>query len=266
MGRTGGILAAPTATKLGEDAAEAVVVCGSHGGTYAAYLVAASGARAAILFDAAVGLDEAGIGCLAYCQSIGMAAATIDVWSARIGDSDDALARGVISHANPIAEAAGCAPGMACREAAEALTTAPLPTGRAPAYAEARHVVGNTPAGARIVCVDSVSLVAPEDAGQVVVTGSHGGLVGGDPAAALRVNPLAALFNDAGIGIEDAGVGRLPALDERGIAAGVVATATARIGDGRSTLEDGVLSRVNRIAEQKGARAGMPAQDLVALF
>jgi hypothetical protein len=95
------------------------------------------------------------------------------------------------------------------------------------------------------------------------VTGSHGALVGGRPENALRVDALAALFNDAGIGA--AGVGRLPALDERGIAAATVACDSARIGDGRSTYFDGVLTRVNRTAEAAGARPGMAARRFVEL-
>ncbi len=88
--------------------------------------------------------------------------------------------------------------------------------------------------------------------------------MGGRPENALRVDALAALFNDAGIGA--AGVGRLPALDERGIAAAAVAADSARIGDGRSTYFDGVVSRVNRTAERAGARPGMAARRFVALF
>ena len=92
-----------------------------------------------------------------------------------------------------------------------------------------------------------------------IARGSHGALVGGRPENALRVDALAALFNDAGIGA--AGVGRLPALDERGIAAVAVAADSARIGDGRSTYFDGVLTRVNRTAERAGVTdlAGRPA-------
>ena len=261
-----GIVSAPTATKLGADAAGSVVVCGSHGGIVAAHLVVAAGVRAVILFDAGVGLDEAGIGCLDYCGGIGMAAATVDVWSARIGDSDDALARGTISHVNAAARSLGCEPGMTCLEAAQALCAAPAPQGKGQPYAEARHVVGETPGGARILCVDSASLVKPEDAGQVVVTGSHGGLVGADPAAALRADALAAVFNDAGIGMEEAGIGRLAALERRSMAAAVVAAASARIGDGRSTYEDGIISRLNPTAEGRGGRQGMKARDFIALL
>jgi len=100
----------------------------------------------------------------------------------------------------------------------------------------------------------------------VVVTGSHGGLLGGRADTALKIAALAALFNDAGIGIDEAGVTRLPALDARGIAAGTVAAASARIGDARSTYEDGILTRVNRCAADFGIGPGMSAREFVAII
>ena len=258
------VVLAATATKLGPEAAGRVVVSGSHGGAYVAYLVAAAAARAAILNDAGVGRDDAGIAGLGRCAAIGMAAATVGHDSARIGDAEDSMRRGVISHANDLAGSLGCVPGMPCRQAAGRLSRAPLPSERMPAHEETRHLVGETADGRRIICLDSASLVRPDDAGQIVVTGSHAALVGGRPENALRVDALAALFNDAGIGA--AGVGRLPALDERGVAAAAVACDSARIGDGQSTYFDGVVSRVNRTAERAGARPGMAARRFVALF
>ena len=66
------------------------------------------------------------------------------------------------------------------------------------------------------------------------------------------------------IGIDEAGVSRLPALDARGIAAATVAAASSRIGDGLSTYRDGVLSRVNASAAALGAVPGMTAEAFVA--
>ena len=57
---------------------------------------------------------------------------------------------------------------------------------------------------------------------------------------------------------------RLPALDARGIAAATVAAASARIGDARSTYEDGILSRVNRGAAALGIAPGISAREFVA--
>jgi len=65
------------------------------------------------------------------------------------------------------------------------------------------------------------------------------------------------------------GVSRLPALDRRGIAALTVAAASARIGDARSSYEDGVLSRVNGSAAALGLKPGMtrttPSRSCAAL-
>jgi hypothetical protein len=47
--------------------------------------------------------------------------------------------------------------------------------------------------------------------------------------------------------------------------AAVVAAASARIGDGRSTYFDGVISAVNETAAALGARPGMAASEFAAL-
>ena len=75
---------------------------------------------------------------------------------------------------------------------------------------------------------------------------------------------FAAFFNDAGGGKDGAGWSRLPALDARGIASATVSCHTARIGDGRSTYETGVLSRVNEVARRLELREGMTAREAVA--
>jgi len=75
---------------------------------------------------------------------------------------------------------------------------------------------------------------------------------------------FAAFFNDAGGGKDGAGFGRLPVLDGRGIAAATVSNNTARIGDGRSTYETGVVSRINETAKRLELREGMSAREAVA--
>jgi hypothetical protein len=242
-----------------------VLVCGSHGGAYAGYLAARADVRAVILNDAGVGLDEAGIGALGYCQALGVAAATAAHTSARIGDAEDMLAHGVVSHRNAIAAAAGVGPGMSCAEAARCLRAAPQGRGGGAGYEEARTTAGANRHGLRIVCVDSVSLVTGEDTGQIVLSGSHGGIVSGQRSLAIRVPAAAAFYNDAGIGKDEAGISRLAVLDERSIAAATVAAASARIGDGRSTYQSGVVSRANAAAAALGIAPGMSAREAVEL-
>ena len=260
---SGEVVLADSVNYVGPEARGHVVVASSHGGLYAAYKAAASGARGMILNDAGVGRDDAGIVCLAYGEDLGMAAATVSHLSARIGDARDMMRRGVISHANAIAVAAGCVPGMDCAKAAALLERAPTPTGEPPRYAETRFVISDEPGQPRVVCIDSASLVEVGDAGHILVTGSHGGLIGGKPEKAFNVDALLTVFNDAGIGIDEAGLGRLAPLDERRIAAATVSHTSARIGDARSTYHDGIVSRVNAHAVSMGAREGMAVAEFV---
>src|SRR5437660_5205395 len=110
------IVVADSITRIAEaEAAGAVVVNASHGGIYAAYLAAKLGAAAAVFNDAGVGRDGAGIGGLDYLRDLGIPAATVSHETARIGDGGDMLARGVITHANALAQALGVRRGMACR-------------------------------------------------------------------------------------------------------------------------------------------------------
>ena len=169
--------------------------------------------RAVVHNDAGVGKDEAGIAVIAMAQALGVAAATLSHASCRIGDAADMMARGVVSHANAAARALGVVPGMAGREAALRLVAGARHRPRSRTCEEARRVLENPGWRRRIVLIDSASLIAPEDAGQIIVAGSHGALVGGSPAMALRVDGFAAAFSDAGVGADGAGITRLPALD-----------------------------------------------------
>jgi hypothetical protein len=253
------ILIADSVTRLGPEHVGAVLIAGSHGGVYAACLAARAGLRAVILNDAGVGLDRAGIAGLAWLDGYGMAAATVGYDTARIGDGADMARRGIVSHVNAAASRLGCAPGQASMAAARRMIAAPLPRTLPPSLDEARHLLSDEPGEAQVWALDSASLVRPADAGQVVLVGSHGG---GASASALKADCLAAIFNDAGIGIDGAGIARLPVLDARGIAAAAVDAATARIGDGRSIWQTGIISAVNARAAAAGGTVGMTARDL----
>lgn len=238
-----------------------VVVAASHGGVYAVHLALGAGIAALIVSDGGVGRERAGIAGLDFAQALGVPCAAIDHGSARIGDGADCATRGRISFANAQALERGVRVGMPALEAAQRLAATPLrAVDPGPLPAEARTVLPPKAGRRAIVLVDSVSLVAPSDAGAVVLTGSHGGLQGGLAATAIGAQVFAALYNDAGIGCDGAGVSRLPALDARGIAGATVASASARIGDARSAWETGVISRVNRTAQVLGGRAGQSAR------
>jgi hypothetical protein len=242
------VIVVPSVTKLPRESDGAVVVGGSHAAIYAAYLSVKSGARAAIQHDAGIGRDEAGVGGLPWAERHGMAMAAVATASARIGDGADMLRRGVISRANALAAACGVRPGQAVADAVEHLKAAKWPHAKAEALAEGRVLVHG------FVCLDSISLGDSRDAGRVVASGSHGGVPAGETARSF--GPRLALFNDAGFGADRAGAAGLPILDAAGIAGATVAARSACIGDGRSTLMQGVLSAVNETAYRLGARPG----------
>lgn len=256
-----------TVTKLGPEHAGRVAVCASHGGLYAAWCAAVAGVRAVVLCDAGIGKNEAGVAGLRWLDELGLPAVALDHDRSRIGDGRDAWERGVASRVNRAAAALGAAPGQRTSELVERLRAAPIRTVAVPPIGEARVRLDEAcRGGVEVWACDSAALVRPEDRGRIVVTGSHGGLLGGRPESAITAPVFAALFNDAGIGIDEAGTTRLPALDERGIAAATVDAETARIGDARSTFAEGIVSRVNRRAAALGGRPGMPARELVALL
>lgn len=245
------------------DAASAgrVVVSGSHGGLYPAAVASKWGIRAVLFNDAGIGFEEAGVAGVLKLAEAGMASAATDCLSCRIGSAADAVARGRISVVNAVAGGLGLIAGMRVSDALAALDGAPAPAAKLPPVAEARRNETLPESGRTVSLLDSASLAVPEDAGGIVITGSHGGLIGGDPARALKADARLAVFNDAGVGIDGIGITRLPALDQRRVAAVTVDCRTARIGDAASALETGVISHVNKTAESQGAQKGAGLRD-----
>lgn len=110
--------------------------------------------------------------------------------------------------------------------------------------------------------VDSITELGPADAGCVAVSGSHGGISSARYALAAR--PRLSVFNDAGGGKDAAGIAALDFLQAHGLAACTVGHASARIGDARSTLDDGIITHANAGATAIGVRAGQRCRDAVA--
>ena len=244
-------------TKLNDAHRGQVIVAASHGAEYAAYLAAKGGARAVILNDAGVGKDNAGVSGLPFMDDLGISAATVGYQTARIGDGADMIARGIISHVNTAAANLGCAAGWACLDCADLMRTAPLISAKPQTQTERRILLRKTAGAPPVWGIDSASLVVPDDANHILICGSHGEALGGKPETALRYDAIAAVFNDAGIGIDDAGISRLPALAGRNIPAATVSAASARIGNAQSIYDEGVISRVNESAASRGGQPSL---------
>lgn len=107
---------------------------------------------------------------------------------------------------------------------------------------------------AAVVLLDSVTEVTAAHGHCVVVTGSHGGQSAG--RYALAVPSRLYVFNDAGVGKDEAGIAALAMLDAAGQPAVAVAHTSARIGEAADTWSGGVISRANSAAAALGYRAG----------
>lgn len=239
-----------------------VVVAASHGGVYAGYLAADAGASGVVLHDAGVGLEDAGVGSLPYLDDLGAPAATVDHESARIGDGADVAERGVVSHVNDAAADLGCAAGQPTLACA-ARMRAGSPAANPPEYGQQCALLdgdGDPP----VWGVDSLSLISPDHDDAITITGSHGARLAGEVESYIAADVAAAAFNDAGVGADDAGVSRLPVLDDRSIPAVTVSADTARVGDATSAWETGRISHVNDTAADLGVTPGTDLQVFAA--
>src|SRR5271168_2456747 len=115
---------------------------------------------------------------------------------------------------------------------------------------------------APIVTADSVTRVGEEARGAVVVNASHGGVYAA--YLATKLHAAAAIFNDAGVGRDRAGIGGLDYLEDFGIAAATVGHDTARIGDGADMMAHGVVTHANRHAASLGVTPGQSCRDAAA--
>ena len=112
-----------------------------------------------------------------------------------------------------------------------------------------------------IVVADSVTALPASARGAVVVTGSHGGRIAAQYASSAGAR--AAVFNDAGRGLDDAGIAGVIALDGAGMAAAAVAHGSARIAVASDTLARGAISFANALAAALGVTPGMTCRDAV---
>jgi len=112
--------------------------------------------------------------------------------------------------------------------------------------------------------VDSITELGPHDEGCVAVSGSHGGL--SSARYALVARPLLSVFNDAGVGLNNAGLAALDFLQSHGLAACTVAHHSACIGEAQSTLRSGVVSAANADASTSGIQVGWTCQQAVDFF
>jgi hypothetical protein len=107
-----------------------VLCVGSHGGRVNALPLETIRPRGVIFNDGGRARDDSGLGALPVLDRWGVAAATVDTMSARIGDPESIWATGLVSGVNATAASAGVAVGQKASQAARLMATRPVP-GRA---------------------------------------------------------------------------------------------------------------------------------------
>ena len=79
-----------------------------------------------------------------------------------------------------------------------------------------------------VLVTDSITKLGAEAAGRAAVAASHGGLYAAYLAAKLKLSGV--ILNDAGVGLDEAGIACLRYLDALSMAAAVIGHDSARIG------------------------------------
>jgi hypothetical protein len=116
----------------------------------------------------------------------------------------------------------------------------------------------------KTVLMDSISYVSPENSGDIIISGSHGGTSSAGYAIDARV--AAAFFNDAGGGKNDAGIRGFHELEKHSIIAVAVSHESAEIASAADTYACGIISHVNGLAEKAGISTGMRVAEAVDIL
>jgi hypothetical protein len=241
-----------------------VIVIGSYCGTRVLAPIFTHGAKAVIATDAGIGKDEAGISGLKHGEMIGVPVATIAVMSAETSNGRSTLL-GEISRANAQARALGVTPGMPGYEAAallaKAATGKPIPTSPG---AEEKPVVVEEAAKGRIWAAPGTTAITEKIPNDIVCSGANSSRVSSD--GVIRMGAKGSIANDAGIARNNSAVEGVMILGERGIPSAAVSTLSARLGEGLSTWNDGIISVVNQVAATRGVKIGMSAKEAARLM
>src|SRR5262245_1338774 len=241
-----------------------VIVVGSYCGTRILAPMFTRGVKAVIATDAGIGKDEAGISGLKHGETISVPVAAIVTMSAETSNGRSTLL-GEISRVNAQARALGVVPGMAAYEAAARLAKAPpgKPIETSMGAEEEPVVVEQTGQG-RIWTSGGTTAFHDKIPNDVFCSGSNASRVFSD--GALRIGARGGIANDAGIAKNNTAVEGVLLLGERGVPAASVATLAARLGEGSSTWNDGIVSVVNPPAAACGVKVGMTAKEAARLM
>lgn len=257
-----------------------ILVCGSHcgGNRELAAHVKKCHVQAVFLNCAGIGKNKAGIRGLIHYEAEGVLACAVDHYSAEIGISNETWENGCISHTNTQAEAMGIEIGDSVKEAVAKIVDRIKPPSSTQKSKQVespgKNAVQDNSSkadlkkqrqtqvdGVDITVTDSITFLNKNNAGDIVVCGSHGGLSAGHYAQKHKVK--AVFFNDAGIGKNNAGVKSLEFLSDAGILACTVDCMSAEIFNGQDVLANGIVSVCNQLATTQKIKEKMTVREAI---
>ena len=253
-----------------------ILVCGSHCGGNRELVrhVKSCGVEAVFLNNAGIGKNKAGIRGLAHYEAEDILACAVDRNSAEIGISRDTWESGIVSHVNTQAETAGIQIGDSVQDAVAKLNTivvhalssseskrSVIKDEEKGSKAELKKQTQKQVDGVSVAVTDSITFLNENNAGDIVVCGSHGGMSAGHYARKHGVK--AVFFNDAGIGKNNAGIKSLEYLNDAGILACTVDCMSAEIFNGQDVLNNGIVSFCNQLAKDRNIKEKMTVLEAI---
>ena len=277
-----GVILLDSLGDLQPDNVSPVLVCASHcgdNGTFARKLKNCH-VKAVFLNNAGIGKNQAGISGLVHYEAENIMACAVDCNSAEIGVARDTWESGIISHTNNLAVKAGIQTGDSVQEAvAKIINLIDLPSSiqinkhfestvnekkESTSKVDLKKQIQIQIEGVSITVTDSITFLNENNAGDIVVCGSHGGISAGHYAQKHGLK--AVFFNDAGIGKNNAGIKGLDGLNDAGIIACTVDCMSAEIFNGQDTLENGIITVCNQLAKARNIREMMTVKEALKLM
>lgn len=240
-----------------------IAINASYCGVLPARFICEHSPRGAIGVDCGFGPQGAAIAGLWYMEALNMPGAVADIMTVHLGEGVDLYERGVISVINRPAQDCGVRPGMSVKEAAHIMLERD-PARPAAAEITNRTVVDHGPDGRLVVCADSIYFGLPEDNRNVLVTAGHFGISA--MPYARRCKPFGFICSDGGKGRDEAGMAGMAVAAAEGIAGATVDGRMAKMGDGMSTYNDGIISGANSISLAAGVKVGMSTKEAAKLL
>ena len=272
-----GVILLDSLGDLQPDNASPILVCASHCGDNGAFARKLKNCRVKAVFlnNAGIGKNQAGISGLSHYEAENILACAVDHNSAEIGVARDTWVSGIISHTNTLAEEAGIQPGDSVQEAVAKIIYIIAPTASTQENKNSESLIDENKDskvnlkkqiqtqidGVSITVTDSITFLNENNAGDIVVCGSHGGVSAGHYAQKLQLK--AVFFNDAGIGKNNAGIKSLDSLSDAGILACTVDCMSAEIFNGQDILDNGIITACNQLAKTRNIKENMTVKEAI---